>query len=72
MSTYVIDVKSGVAKLVGSNKLYGPARVVDMTHAWSPDSKWIAYTANIKSLVTALSVYNVGRGQVVSRDGWIE
>ena len=30
-----------------------------MTHAWSPDSKWIAYTANIKSLVTALSVYNV-------------
>jgi len=59
MSTYVIDVKTGVAKLVGSNKVYGPAGLVDMTHAWSPDSKWIAYTANIKSLVTALSVYNV-------------
>ena len=59
MSTYVIDVKSGVAKLVGSNKVYGPAGLVDMTHAWSPDSKWLAYTANIKSLVTALSVYNV-------------
>jgi tricorn protease len=58
MSTYVIDVKSGVARLVGSNKVYGvPAG--DMTHAWSPDSKWLAYTANIKSLVTALSVYNV-------------
>jgi tricorn protease len=59
MSTYVIDVKNGVAKLVGSNKVYGPAGLVDMTHAWSPDSKWLAYTANIKSLVTALSVYNV-------------
>ena len=59
MSTYVIDVKTGVAKLVGSNKLYGPAGQSEMTHAWSPDSKWIAYTANIKSLVTALSVYNV-------------
>jgi len=59
MSTYVIDVKTGVAKLVGSNKLYGPAGQSDMTHAWSPDSKWIAYTANIKSLVTALSVYNL-------------
>ncbi len=59
MSTYVIDVKTGVAKLVGSNKLYGPAGQSEMTFAWSPDSKWIAYTANIKSLVTALSVYNV-------------
>ncbi|HEV8498466.1 MAG TPA: PDZ domain-containing protein, partial [Gemmatimonadaceae bacterium] len=59
MSTYVIDVKTGAAKLVGSNKVYGPAGLVDMTHAWSPDSKWLAYTANIKSLVTALSVYNV-------------
>ena len=59
MSTYVIDVKTGVAKLVGSNKLYGPTGQSEMTHAWSPDSKWIAYTANIRSLVTALSVYNV-------------
>ncbi|CAN5303497.1 hypothetical protein BH09GEM1_BH09GEM1_42160 [soil metagenome] len=58
MSTYVIDVKSGAAKLVGSNKVYGVADG-NMTHAWSPDSKWLAYTANIKSLVTALSVYNV-------------
>ena len=45
MSTYVIDVKTGVAKLVGSNKVYGVASV-DMTHAWSPDSKWLAYTLN--------------------------
>src|SRR4029079_2127309 len=59
MSTYVIDVKTGVAKIAGSNKVYGPAGLVDMTHAWSPDSKWLAYTANTKSLVTALSVYNV-------------
>ncbi|MEP7001445.1 MAG: PDZ domain-containing protein, partial [bacterium] len=58
MSTYVLDVKTGVAKLVGSNKVYGVS-ASDMTHAWSPDSKWIAYTANIKSLVTQLSVYNV-------------
>ena len=58
MSTYVIDVKSGVARLVGSNKVYGVS-AQDMTHAWSPDSRWLAYTANIKSLVTALSVYNV-------------
>ena len=59
MSTYVIDVRTGAAKLVGSNKLYGPAGQSEMTHAWSPDSKWLAYTANIRSLVTALSVYNL-------------
>ena len=58
MSTYVIDVKSGAAKLVGSNKVYGPA-AVDMRHAWTPDSNGIAYTAKNKSLLTALSVFNV-------------
>ncbi|MEO7084804.1 MAG: PDZ domain-containing protein [Gemmatimonadaceae bacterium] len=63
MSTYVIDVKTGVAKLVGSNNVYGPAGQSEMTHAWSPDSKWLAYTANIKSLVTALSVYNVAENK---------
>jgi tricorn protease len=58
-STYVIDLKSGAAKLVAGNKVYGPAGLTDMTHAWSPDSRWLAYTANTQSLVETLFLYNV-------------
>ncbi len=58
-STYVLDLKTGVAKLVGSNKVYGPAGLTNMTFGWSPDSKWLAYTANTQSLVTTLFLYNV-------------
>ncbi|MEP6692685.1 MAG: PDZ domain-containing protein, partial [Gemmatimonadaceae bacterium] len=58
-ATYVIDLKTSVAKRVAGNKVYGPSGLTDMTHAWSPDSKWLAYTANTQSLVNTLFLYNV-------------
>jgi tricorn protease len=58
-STYVINLKTGVAKRVAGNKVYGPAGLTDMRHAWSPDSRWLAYTANTQSLVETLFLYNV-------------
>ena len=58
-STYVIDLRSGGARRVGGNKVYGPEGVTDMSYAWSPDSRWLAYTANTQSLVETLFLYNV-------------
>ncbi|HEX9128977.1 MAG TPA: PDZ domain-containing protein [Gemmatimonadaceae bacterium] len=58
-STYVIDLRSGGARRVGGNKVYGPDGVTDMSYGWSPDSRWLAYTANTQSLVETLFLYNV-------------
>lgn len=41
-SLFVLDVASGNATKISSNVLYRPEPVLD--HAWSPDSKWLAYT----------------------------
>ncbi|HEX2059276.1 MAG TPA: PDZ domain-containing protein, partial [Thermoanaerobaculia bacterium] len=41
-SLWVLDVASGNPTKISSNVLYRPEPVLD--HAWSPDSKWLAYT----------------------------
>ena len=76
MSTYVIDVKTGVAKLVGSNAVYGPAGLADMTHAWSPDSKTNVahmtaddFRSNEKSAV--ISAAGSVRIEMVADDGTV-
>ena len=58
-SAFVIDLRSGVAKRAGGNKLYPPAGANTMSFAWSPDSKWLAYSVNTQSLVSSLFLYNV-------------
>src|SRR5439155_25529920 len=54
---FVIDLKSGITKKVGSNKVYTPQQLIGT--AWSPDSKWLAYTVDTHPLVTSLFAYNV-------------
>ncbi len=41
LTIYWVDVKSGAAKKVASQPIYSPA--VNISYAWSPDSKWLAY-----------------------------
>jgi tricorn protease len=72
---YVLDVRSGgpsgppaaastrsggappAAKKIAAAKVYGPQSSV--TFNWSPDSRWVAYTANTQPLAMMLSVYSV-------------
>ncbi|MDQ6827838.1 MAG: peptidase S41, partial [Gemmatimonadota bacterium] len=58
-SAYIIDLKTGVARLVAGNKVYSPSGLSSLTFGWSPDSKWLAYTVNTQSLVTSLFLYNL-------------
>jgi len=41
-SLFILDVASGASAKIMSNALYRPGISID--HAWSPDSKWLAYT----------------------------
>ena len=56
-SVIVLDLKTGITKKVGSNKVYTPSPSIGQS--WSPDSKWLAYTIGTQALVTTLFAYNV-------------
>ena len=62
-STFVIDLASGTSKRIGGNRVYGPTGLSLMSHAWSPDSRWIAYTVNTQALVNTLYLYDVEKDE---------
>ena len=41
---YWIDLASGTVKRVAAEPIYGPTRTSRTKYAWSPDSKWLAYS----------------------------
>ena len=60
-SVYVLDLATSEAKRVGGNTVYAPIPLVYT--AWSPDSKWLAYSVDVRALETAVFVYNVDDAQ---------
>lgn len=60
-TVFVLDLKSGTPKKLGSNRVYTPAPVI--AYSWSPDSRWLAYTVGSQPLATSLFVYNVADGK---------
>ncbi|MEP6765709.1 MAG: PDZ domain-containing protein, partial [Gemmatimonadaceae bacterium] len=60
-SVFILDLKTGISKKLGGNKVYTPSPSTGNT--WSPDSKWMAYTVGTQSLVTTLFAYNVDEGK---------
>ena len=58
-SLFVVDLASGAAKKVASERLYGPAETKTLRPAWSPDSRWIAYTLAGSTYIQTLHVYSV-------------
>ena len=56
-SIYWVDLQTGKSKKVASQQTYTPASLVH--HAWSPDSKWLAYTVGTQPLVVSVSLYSV-------------
>ncbi len=58
-SLFWIDLSNGQIKKIGSEYLYGPSRANTIHHAWSPDSKWIAYTLNTKVYIQTVYVYSL-------------
>ncbi len=61
LKVWVIDTTNGAMKQVGSDPIMVPARTLNPT--WSPDSKWIAYSAHLKSLYKAIYIGNAETGE---------
>ena len=61
LKAWVFDVATGAAKQVGSDPWMVPARTMNPT--WSPDSKWVAYAAHLRSMYKAIFVSNVETGE---------
>jgi tricorn protease len=54
---YWIDLDSGVSKKVAVEPIYGPRKTIGA--AWSPDSKWIAYTLNTPNYIQQVHLYSI-------------
>jgi tricorn protease len=61
LHVWVVDVASGQAKIVGNDPWMVPSRTLNPV--WSPDSKWVAYSARLKSMYHAIFVSNVESGE---------
>jgi tricorn protease len=56
-SLYVLDVASGQSTTVASEPLYGPFKLI--RGAWSPDSRWLAYTLGTGTGFRQVYIYSV-------------
>jgi tricorn protease len=61
MTIFVLDVATGAQTKVASDPLYGPVPVLQ--HAWSPDSRFLAYTQNTPTYLNRLFLYSVADGK---------
>lgn len=66
LSLYWIDLANGAIKQVSSEVLYSPSPT--LSHNWSPDSRFLAYTRNTESGMQRIHVYALeeGRSQVLT------
>ena len=60
-SLYWINLKTGASKKIASEQFYGPSQFKTIHSAWSPDSKWIAYTLNTAAYMQKVCVYSIDK-----------
>jgi tricorn protease len=58
---YWIDLGAGAVKRIASEPIYGPINTLH--YAWSPDSKWIAYTLTNRAAFQAIRLFDLERGE---------
>jgi tricorn protease len=54
-----IDLKSGNVKRVAAEPIYGPRRTSRTSYAWSPDSKWLAYSLTNRAGFQQIWLYSL-------------
>jgi tricorn protease len=62
LNIWYIDIATGKLIKVDTNRFENPFPV--MFPAWSPDSKWITYTKQLKNRLGAVHVYSLATGKV--------
>jgi tricorn protease len=61
LTLWVLDAASGKATKIDSDTYFDPTRDIDI--AWSPDSRWIAYSRNVPSHLRAVFLYSLEEGK---------
>lgn len=61
-SLYVLDVASGNVKKISTQPLYSPGTYDEPNHAWSHDSKWLAYVRRTHTYMGQIQLYSVATG----------
>lgn len=70
-SLFVLDVASGRVRKLSTNDYFGHRPFI--SHAWSPDSRWLAYTKNTEGLIQAVYLWSVEDGESFPlTDGLVE
>ncbi|MEM1177165.1 MAG: PDZ domain-containing protein [Acidobacteriota bacterium] len=58
---YLLTLETGEVKKLAEEPLYGPVKT--LSHAWSPDSRWIAYTLNTLTYFQQIHLYSLDTGE---------
>jgi tricorn protease len=70
-SLFVLELDTGRAQRISENQYFGHAPFI--SHNWSPDSQWLAYTQNSNGLIQTVHVYSIAqRKSVQVTDGLTE
>jgi tricorn protease len=56
-SLYVLELESGRTTRIATNDYFGHTSFI--SHNWSPDSQWLAYTQNSNGLIQIVHVYSI-------------
>ncbi|HEY1377005.1 MAG TPA: PDZ domain-containing protein [Gemmataceae bacterium] len=59
LTLYWIDLGTGKVTKVAAERYYGPAELRSLRAAWSPDSRWIAYTTGNTAAYRTVHVYSL-------------
>ncbi|MGZ5443951.1 MAG: S41 family peptidase [Thermoanaerobaculia bacterium] len=60
---YVLDVAGGSVTKISSQPLYSPGDYDEKNHAWSPDSKWLAYVRLTPTYMRQIHLWSVDSKQ---------
>ncbi len=64
-SLYIYDIAKKQSAKVCSAPVYGPANIRGLHHAWSPDSRWLAYTVNTAAVIQQAWLYQVDEAKSI-------
>jgi tricorn protease len=58
-SLYLADLVTGNVSKISTQPIYSPGAFEDVSHSWSPDSKWLAFVRSTPTYMGTIHLYSV-------------